>query len=402
MKNYKFFLGSVAFLMAMLTMTEANAQVRRTKTTRRSTVRTNTTPQKSIAKKQLVKTIACIETKADAIAMGNKYVYYLEKGENNAVIGINRQTGEKETIIPGIAGIYEDARPRIYKIFASGDKLFFYIYTRDDFDKVYMYDGKSIESSPRLTTWGRIIETTANRAVIVSTNYQYELWDTENMKMIVNYGGKQYEKGKDLPAWEDRNPNFIISSDDAVWREGSKEHMRDICRIGKDGQHSYYNLEKEEYMAKNELRGYDHMTLTGDTLYVSAARRLYRMSIFTPGKWEEYAKIPVNENKIFARSYVDSKGNVMTRGDDMKAYGKNYNIEYYKADALDTPIALGESNFKSGLDVWDRTAIWWSLCRQIMVDSYDNFLFFNDSGVLYVYNPNGVVGYTKAIGQVIK
>jgi len=291
MKSYKFFLGSVAFLMAMLTMTEANAQVRRTKTTRRSTVRTNTTPQKSIAKKQLVKTIACIETKADAIAMGNKYVYYLEKGENNAVIGINRQTGEKETIIPGIAGIYEDARPRIYKIFASGDKLFFYIYTRDDFDKVYMYDGKSIESSPRLTTWGRIIETTANRAVIVSTNYQYELWDTENMKMIVNYGGKQYEKGKDLPAWEDRNPNFIISSDDAVWREGSKEHMRDICRIGKDGQHSYYNLEKEEYMAKNELRGYDHMTLTGDTLYVSAARRLYRMSIFTPGKWEEYAVV---------------------------------------------------------------------------------------------------------------
>lgn len=381
-------------MLAMLTMTEANAQVRRTATTRRPTLKTNSTMQKPVTKKPVVKTIACFETKADAIAMGNKYIYYLEKGENNAVIGINRLTGEKETIIPGIAGIYEGARPRIYKIFASGDKLFFYIYTKDDFDKVYMYDGKSVESSPRLNSWGRIINTTDKRAVIVSTEYQYELWDTENMKMIANYGGKKWEHAKQMPEWNDQNANFIIASDDAIWRRYNYEALR----IDKDGTRTSFGTDKEAYMASNGLKGFNHMSNTGDTLYVSVKRRLYRMNMLAPGQWEEYAKIPVNENKTFFRSYADSKGNVMTRGE---AYA-NYNIEYYKADALDSPIALGKDNFPSGLETWSYTAIWWSLCRQIMVDNCDNFMYFSDSGVLYIYNPNGVVGYSKAIGQVVK
>lgn len=394
MIHFRNLIGGVAIILAMLNVTEAGAQTRKRNTTTARRTTTTATAQKPVTKKPVVNTIACYETKAKSVAMGNNYIYYLEPGENNAVIGINRETGEKETIIGGIAGIYEGARPRIYKVFASGDKLFFYIYTKDDFDKVYMYDGKSVESSPRLNSWGRIITTTSNRAVIVSTNYQYELWDTENMKRIANYGGKQYEKAKDMPSWESRDPLFIIASDDAVWRDVNYEAVR----IEKDGKRTRFGTEKEAYMLANGIKGFDHMSSNGDSLYVSVKRRLYRMNMLSPGQWEEYAKIPVNENKSFFRSYADSKGNVMTRGNG----SAKYNIEYYAVDALDTPKALGGDNFPSGLDVWDRTAIWWSLCPQIMVDDKDNFIFLNDAGVLYIYNPNGVVGYSKAIGTIIK
>ncbi len=394
MKHFNYLMKGMAMTLAMLVVTNVNAQVRRKTTTTTKKATTSVSTQKPVSKKPIVNTIACYETKAKSIAVGNKYIYYLEPGENNSVISINRETGEKETVIAGIAGIYEGARPRIYKIFASGDKLFFYIYTKDDFDKVYLYNGKSVESSQRLESWGRIIKTTSNRAIIVSTNYQYELWDTENLKVITNYGGKKYENGKDMPAWEDRDPLFIIASDDAIWRESKSE----VVRIEKDGKRTRYGLEKEAYMAANNLKGFGHMSQNGDSLYVSSGRRVYRMNMLSPGQWEEYAKIPVNENKAFVRSYADSKGNFMTRGNG----SYNYNIEYYRADALDAPKALGSSNFPSGLDVWDRTAIWWTLCPQIMVDDRDNFLFLNDAGVLYIYNPNGVNGYKKAVGTVIK
>lgn len=399
MIHFRSIIRGVVIIFAMLIASESSAQIRRKTTTTTRKPNPSTKVQKLVVKKDVVKTIACYETKAKSIAMGNKYIYYLEPSENNAVIGINRETGEKETIIQGIAGIYEGARSRIYKIFASGDKLFFYIYTKDDFDKVYLYDGKSVDTSTRLDTWGRIVETTSKRAVIVSTEYQYELWDTENMKRIANYGGKKWEKAKHMPEWYDNDASFIIASDDAIWRDGSDMYGYGIFRFDKDGKYRVFGLSKEEYVVKNNLNSsLGHMKASGDILYVCKNRRVYRMNMVTQSSWEEYAKIPVNENKTFFRIYPDSKGNFMTRGES----SASYNIEYYKANALDAPKALGSNNFSSGLDVWDRTAIWWSLCPQIMVDDKDNFIFLNDAGILYIYNPNGVVGYNKAIGQIIK
>ena len=124
----KYFRYIMAAVLAMLIASLSSAQVRRKTTTTARKSSPSTRVKKTVTKKDVVKTIACYETKAKSIAMGNKYIYYLEPGENNAVIGINRETGEKETIIPGIAGIYEGARPRIYKVFARGNRLFFYIY----------------------------------------------------------------------------------------------------------------------------------------------------------------------------------------------------------------------------------------------------------------------------------
>ncbi len=49
-----------------------------------------------------------------------------------------------------------------------------------------------------------------------------------------------------------------------------------------------------------------------------------------------------------------------------------------------------------------RTApeIWPSLCK--VRDDYDNNFIFSDGSKIIIYNPDGIVGYEKARGKIIK
>ena len=152
------FIKGFAMLLALLTITEVCAQTRRKSTTTTKKSATTATT-KTVAKSNTIKTIACFTgTNVKSYAIGNKYIYYVENNNNNAIIGINRQTGERETIVPGIAGIYEGARMRIQEVHASGDKLFLIAIDRKKEYHVYLYDGKSFETSTYLKDWGYIIK----------------------------------------------------------------------------------------------------------------------------------------------------------------------------------------------------------------------------------------------------
>ena len=79
---------------------------RRTTTTHKTTVRRTTTLQKPAAPVQkFIKAVAFYDVKAKSgcIAVDKDYLYYVENSNNNAVIGIDRKTGELKTIINGIA-----------------------------------------------------------------------------------------------------------------------------------------------------------------------------------------------------------------------------------------------------------------------------------------------------------
>jgi hypothetical protein len=399
MKRIEFMKG-FAMLLALLTVTEVCAQTRRkTTTTTRKATTTTTTTAKTAAKSNVIKTIACYTgAEVKSYAIGNKYIYYVENNNNNAIIGINRQTGERETIIPGIAGIYEGARMRIQEVHASGDKLFLIAIDRKKEYHVYLYDGKSFESSTYLKDWGYIIKCSNKAAFIIDQAETFELWDTETMKKIANYGKLQI-----LSPWYD-NPNVYIASDNAVWYTGSNRNTirgSKLNRLETNGKVTNYDLSKESYLVQNDYNSvFGQIFQSGDTIYAPYSRRVYRMNMLSPGKWEEYAKIPVNEYKTFDRVWVDSKGNFLTKGESYA----DYNIEYYRADALDSPKAMGKSAFKTGfpydLSTWGHQEIYPSLYL-IRVDDKDNFILRGDA-TIYIYNPNGIVGYTKAIGKIIK
>lgn len=395
--NFKNMIGGVAIIFAILTVTEAGAQTRKKNTTASRKVTTTTTTQKAVTKKPVVNTIAIYtNTHAKAYSIGNKYIYYVEDNNNNAVIGINRITGERETIVPGIAGIYEGARMQIKEVHASGDQLFLVAMDRKKEYYVYLFDGKSFETSTYLKDWGYIIKCSNKAAFIINQKETYELWDTKTMEKVASYG-----LPKGLSDWY-QHPKVYISSDNTIWFTGSDwnhSYGASLKRIDTKGSRTEYDLSKEPYSVKNDLNGsFGQIYLVGDSIYVPYARRVYRMNALHPGQWEEYAKVPVNENKKFELVWADSKGNFLTKG---SAFA-DYNIEYYRAEALDSPKALGRDSFKSGLpedfSTWSYQSVYPGNC---LVDSSDNFIMRGDN-TIYIFNPNGIVGYSKAIGKIIK
>ena len=148
---------------------------------------------------------------------------------------------------------------------------------------------------------------------------------------------------------------------------------------------------------KNKVNEINHVAKKGDSLYVSAKRRIYLMNMLQPGKWVEYAKVPLTEDNYFKTFVPDSKGNLLTSGDSF--YNKsNSCIEYYAVGAFDTPKPMG-NYIKTGLTEWGYTEI---SVEGAMTDDSDNFLKLEDSCRLYIYNPNGVKGYAKARGKIVK
>ena len=64
----------------------------------------------------------------------------------------------------------------------------------------------------------------------------------------------------------------------------------------------------------------------------------------------------------------------------------------YLPEALGTQIPTGIGDGK----------IWMTLCK-VSADNDGNFVLMSEDGMaIYLYNPNGLVGYNKARGTIIK
>ena len=112
MKKFLF----LSIILLICSTIQTSAQVR--KNTKARPVKSVSIPQKnntqdSKATSQPVKKIAIYSktySKGGSIFVGKKKIYYVEvENKNNAVKSIDCQTGAVETVIPGIAGIYEGA-----------------------------------------------------------------------------------------------------------------------------------------------------------------------------------------------------------------------------------------------------------------------------------------------------
>ena len=117
--------------------------------------------------------------------------------------------------------------------------------------------------------------------------------------------------------------------------------------------------------------------------------------MLSPGKWEEYAKTPPTINNRFEWFCPDSKGNLYTQG----VSTGDYNTQYWKVGEFDSPKSLGR-DLMTGLTKWGYTKIWLTLHKNV-TDKDGNLISVGDKE-FWIYNPNGVIGYTKAVGKVIE
>lgn len=388
----KHILIAVAAMTLLATASQpAEAQTRkRTTSTGKSTVRrtqnmaTVRSGSTAAAQKATVNTIAAYYFKPKKVYVASDYIFYLEDGKNNAVIGIDRNSGETVTFVPGIANVYEEARPAFNDLQAGGNYLFCGM-GYDDQSQYQVYDIATKQLKTTMKDWVQI-EAANNRHLFVLTKKgTRELWDVSELKRICSYP-------RDFQWGSNYKQKYYIASDGAIWFQ-----YQGINRIDKNGRRTVYDLSKEDYIVKNKVNEINHVAKKGDSLYVSAKRRIYLMNMLQPGKWVEYAKVPLTEDNYFKTFVPDSKGNLLTSGDSF--YNKsNSCIEYYAVGAFDTPKPMG-NYIKTGLTEWGYTEI---SVEGAMTDDSDNFLKLEDSCRLYIYNPNGVKGYAKARGKIVK
>ncbi len=384
----------VAITLSMLTVIGADtmAQVRR----KTSTTRTNTQKQQSVAK-----CVVYDKLNASSVFVDNDLIIYVEKGDNNAVIGIDRKTGEKQTLIAGLEGVYEGRRPRIKKVHKANNMLFF---TLDGKDGGYIYDGQSVQSSPAITLATDLYVTTNHHALFRSSRrvdgkVAYDLWDLRQDKHLISFAYTELGGTGDL-----YNTTVYISDDGCLWtdypqtfQDGTTHYG--IKRITPEGRWNFYDLGTQSYVAENGVTP-GHVYKQGDYIYRAAGRRIYRINTASANpEWEEFAKIPPTQDSNFSKFAIDSKGNMLTNARQLLS-SVPYNNQFWRAGAFDSPQNLG-SEVQTGISQYIYQRINPEHCS-IRVDDDDNFVMLESGTTLYIYNPNGLVGYKNTRGTAVK
>lgn len=342
--------------------------------------------------------------KASSVFVDDDYIVYVEKNDNNAVIGIDCQTGEKKTLIPGIAGVYEGARPRIKKAHKAGQRLFF---TLENQEGGYIWDGKSVQTSSPMTLATDLYVTTDHHALFRSSRrvdgkLAYDLWDLKQDKHLVSFAYNELGGNGDL-----YNTTVFIDAKGNLWTDYPKivENGANtytyygIKRLTPEGRWDFYDLGTQSYVAENKVTP-GRVFQKGDYIYRAAGRRIYRINTMSPTPaWEEYAKIPASQNSNFEKFAIDSKGNMFTNAKKLLE-GVDYNNQYWRAGTFDRPQTLG-NEIQTGASQYIYKRLDPGQCS-MRVDALDNFVFLDSDGTdLYIYNPNGVVGYTKVKSMII-
>ena len=338
------------------------------------------------------------EVRAKSVFVGQDYIYYVEDNNNNAVMGIDRKTGDVKTIVPGIANVYEGARPTIRYCMEFGGKLILETQKNGKSAGVYVYDGGSLQSS-------LLIEKSLE---IIDCNKKYMLvkcekgFDAEGVVMDINMQVKvRYNMNM-------HRGSYHVDDNGAVWCWNAYglaiSNGRNLLQYV--GRQSFdYDLTRIPYVAQayqdNEYdTNIECATLKDGYIYVAIARRLYRRDIKGEQAWEEVLKVPATENNKFRRFIIDPKGNILTQGD----VSENYNTQLWMASDYSSPQNLGEYfTYKTSKVMGGYDKIWWSLLYGLS-DADGNFVF-HDKGTyitsIFVYNPKGLVGYSNTKGKVI-
>lgn len=398
-------------LMAAMTL-NSYAQVRRTNIGARPR---GAAPSRPAQQKQVEKRWCCYEYGIRHMALADSVIYILESDESNAVLAIDNQTGRVSTVIPGIKGIYEGARPRIHNIWYADGKLILLTRKRGNEVGTFTYsmriwDGQSVTTSKSFAAAMDIVAHNGKYVLYYievpdkddaswTTNY-YVLYDLEAMKGIIRF---PVEKGFGMMehCQMDANGTCWGVNNGSVWQ------------VTKEGKSKYFKLFNQPYfVALKENEGYtpnsleEHqMTLQGDYIYVAVKRRIFRMNVTEPGTWEEYLKVPPTQAEDFYKVGALPDGSLVT----FSEVSKDYAMQFFEVRAFDSPVALGEH--PSLPDGMLKSELYVQWCR-MHTDALGNIIVLEDwaegkGGVhencdLWILNPKGVQGFSNAVGKIMK
>ena len=412
MKTKQLFLALVA-TMLLGTAMPAQAQKRVVKRTPRTTATTTRTGRPTTQSKRPAATInkKCViydvEDEMRAWFIAKDYIYYVERNDNNAVMRIDKKTGERSTYISGIQGVYEGARPTIRDFNISGGREFLTLSKKGSSENngVVIYNGRDVKTSPYMKNEVKSVLYSCDDYLVTYNGAKYS-------NNTISYWNNDLKITKTLNYWSESTGSPIYN--DGLWGPDggfwSSNGLRITKRNPKDSKTYYWDLSKESYVVdynsqNSSSLSIETMVTQGDYLYVACGRRVYRINMVQPKGFFEYAKVPPTMDYTFKHIWVDPKGNMLTSGGDHYRNGDR-NTLFWEVGNFENPRPLG-NQLKTGFNKFGYTEVWLDLMgsfysdHKTYADTDGNFVILTGSEI-YIYNPNGVVGYTNTVGKIIE
>ena len=378
----KLMMAMVVLMMVGNSM-QTNAQQRRSGTQRR-TVTTQRTTQKQKAAPAFDNRVAAylFDCSLEDITVTQGYIYYVEEGDNNAVKRIDRKTGEVETVINGQAGVYEGRRAHLRGIYFAGGKT---LYTYGPYS-TNQHAGISVDGKLKTLKnyWTDVYATNGNYALIGNWG-QVDCINTGNMTYL--FQGMEYDYGK----------TYVLQPNGDLWWPFVDGDIIGVNYRSASGKSEFYTLAKEPYIANERVREIAQMRGMGDYIYVACKRRIYAMNVHNPGRWIEYVKVPPTMDYNFTNFWINPRGDVLGTN-DMILRGR---VQLFPAEATGNPVALGRGMY---IDTrltergFEEISVFQT---KVVADADNNWIMINGRSIR-IFNPNGVVGYAKARGKVVK
>ena len=336
------------------------------------------TQQRQIVRK--VNKFACYRGESGIVKVSESkdWIYMLESGkypnDNNGVIRVNKTTGVGEVVIEGQADIYEDRHDVISDIAVTeNDKLFFVCgdFWKDS-QKLYLWDGKSVETSKVVCKAYEVKASPSGRYVVCrSSNHVAYIYDGTTFEKVGT------AKNLELKTAEIDDQGGFWDANDMSYTPlgGSKRKINTNYGEANTGYSPVFSL----------FLGH------GNKAYVSYGRRIYLYDDNNPDVFTEYARVPRTSDWTFLAFAVTPSGDILAANHLERL------VEYRKGH-FDTPIEyeLGgiKTDVRSMPDSPNRESIW---TVPSIVDSNGNYIVYGD-----IYNPYGIKGYAKGLGHKVK
>ena len=381
----------VGVLLGIMSMAaqEASAQAYRTKTTKKKAA-------------PVAKFAMYGKLKSRAIHVTGDTIFYVEKGDNNAVMAIDRESGEKSVVIPGIAGVYEGARSRIKKFYEAADRK---IFTCEGKLRVYLWDGKSVANSPYFEGATDIVQTCGDYALLETGDGSgYDLWNVRELKKLWHH------------SITDVGGNLVLVQNGTCWYyhfDYGNDPFNPVykfgaMRIALDGKLVFYcnTMVTQPYVKENNIKGKTdtesaRLVKKGNYIYLPVYRRVYRLDTSNEdSQWEEFAKVPANQAGNFGKLCINNNGDMLVRRPGTNNRAEE--TQLYRAGHFDQPVNLGDQVTTGITSPYGYNSLYVGSCTWL-TDGADNFIWlYQDGNEFYVYNHDGVKGYKKALGRVVE
>ena len=313
-------------------------------------------------------------------AENDTYIYFMQSTYgDNAVLAVNKQTGELTEVVPGKR---KGDRPGIISIGAYGKDLYLDVQGIG----IVRYNGKDVKTSELISAIDRGFMDNFKK-IVFSPNGRYMAYGGQNCH---NYVFDLQNGNKVIKGFHDGLEDFIVTDDGDFFGVNNYRALVYRNNGNPDGDPTSV-IEMNDLLKEKPIS----LRLMGDDVYIVGGMRVMK----TPAKkfeWTETARITSDGLRLYDGAFGAKGSGFAYIGDR----ALNRFVHFSTSGTSHTML----KKLATGMNVGRREPLTVETASHIYIDNLGNIWMVEQSGAgfVVVYNPNGIVGLKTLAGQFVK